>query len=151
GRQVLVLVPEIALTVQWIARFEKRFGTAPAYWRNRMNVRERRAIWRGVAEGRVKVLLGVRPALFLAVPHLGLVVVDEEHDSTYKRADGVPFHARDMAVARAHLGGIPIVLASATPALETLANVERGRYRRIALPERHGGAVLPEVRLIDMR
>ena len=151
GTQVLVLVPEIALTAQWIDRFAKRFGAAPAYWRNRMSVRERRLVWRGVAEGRVKVLLGVRSALFLPFPNLGLVVVDEEHDSTYKRADGVPFHARDMAVARAHLGGIPIVLASATPALETLANVERGRYRRIELPERHGGAVLPEVRLIDLR
>ena len=151
GKQVLVLVPEIALTVQWMDRFAKRFGALPAYWRNRMSVGERRPIWRGVAEGRVKVLLGVRSALFLPFPNLGLIVVDEEHDSTYKRADGVPFHARDMAVARAHIGRIPVVLASATPALETLANVARGRYRRIELPERHGGAVLPEVQLIDMR
>ncbi len=149
--QVLVLVPEIALTVQWIDRFKRRFGEEPAYWRNKMSVGERRLAWRGVAEGRVKVVLGVRSALFLPFPDLGLIVVDEEHDSTYKRADGVPFHARDMAVARAHQGGIPVVLASATPALETLANVERGRYRRLVLPERHGGAVLPDVRLVDLR
>jgi len=151
GRQVLVLVPEIALTAQWIERFAKRFGAPPALWHSDVRGRERRAAWRGVAEGRVKVVVGARSALFLPFPDLGLIVVDEEHDSSFKQEDGVVYHARDMAVVRAHLGAFPVVLASATPALETLANVERGRYAKLDLPERHGGAELPAVSLVDLR
>ncbi|MGH7005971.1 MAG: replication restart helicase PriA, partial [Alphaproteobacteria bacterium] len=151
GRQALVLVPEIALTAQWIERFAKRFGTAPALWHSDVRARDRRKVWRGIAEGRVKVVVGARSALFLPFPDLGLIVVDEEHDNSFKQEDGVVYHARDMAVVRAHLGGIPAVLASATPALETVANVERGRYRKVELPLRHGGALLPDVRLVDMR
>jgi len=151
GRQALVLVPEIALTAQWIERFTKRFGAPPALWHSDVRAKERRLVWRGVAEGRVKVVVGARSALFLPFPDLGLVVVDEEHDSSFKQEDGVVYHARDMAVVRAHLGGIPVILASATPALETLANVERGRYRLAKLPHRHGGATMPEVKLIDQR
>ena len=151
GRQALVLVPEIALTAQWIDRFTKRFGAPPALWHSDVRASERRRAWRGVAEGRVKVVVGARSALFLPFPDLGLIVVDEEHDSSFKQDDGVVYHARDMAVVRAHLGGFPVVLASATPALETLANAERGRYRKLDLPERHGGAELPAVTLIDLR
>lgn len=151
GRQALVLVPEIALTAQWIERFTKRFGSAPALWHSDVRGRERRLVWRGVAEGRVKVVVGARSGLFLPFPNLGLVVVDEEHDSSFKQEDGVVYHARDMAVVRGHVGGFPVVLASATPALETLANVERGRYAKLELPERHGGATLPEVTLVDLR
>jgi primosomal protein N' (replication factor Y) len=151
GRQALVLVPEIALTAQWIERFAKRFGAPPALWHSDVRGRDRRLVWRGVAEGRVKAVIGARSALFLPFPNLGLIVVDEEHDSSFKQEDGVVYHARDMAVLRGHLGGFPVVLASATPALETLANVERGRYRKLDLPERHGGATLPEVTLVDLR
>ncbi len=151
GRQALVLVPEIALTAQWIERFAKRFGAPPALWHSDVRARERRLVWRGVAEGRVKAVIGARSALFLPFPDLGLIVVDEEHDSSFKQEDGVVYHARDMAVVRGHLGGFPVVLASATPALETLANAERGRYRKLELPERHGGATLPEVTLVDLR
>jgi primosomal protein N' (replication factor Y) len=151
GRQALVLVPEIALTAQWIERFAKRFGSPPALWHSDVRGRERRLVWRGIAEGRVRAVVGARSALYLPFTDLGLVVVDEEHDSSFKQEDGVVYHARDMAVVRAHLGGFPVVLASATPALETLANVERGRYRKLDLPERHGGATLPEVKLVDLR
>jgi primosomal protein N' (replication factor Y) len=151
GRQVLVLVPEIALTAQWVERFARRFGAAPALWHSDIRPRARRQLWRGVAEGRVKVVIGARSALFLPFPDLGLIVVDEEHDGSFKQEDGVVYHARDMAVLRGHLGGFPVVLASATPALETLANVERGRYRKLELPERHGGAQLPEIALVDLR
>jgi primosomal protein N' (replication factor Y) len=151
GRQALVLVPEIALTAQWVERFARRFGAAPGLWHSDLRGSERRRLWRGVAEGRVKVVVGARSALFLPCRNLGLIVVDEEHDSSFKQEDGVVYHARDMAVVRAHLGGFAVVLASATPALETIANVERGRYRRVELPERHGGARLPDVCLVDLR
>jgi primosomal protein N' (replication factor Y) len=151
GRQALVLVPEIALTAQWIERFQKRFGAPPALWHSDVRASERRRVWRGVAENRFKVVVGARSALFLPFQDLGVIIVDEEHDASFKQEDGVVYHARDMAVVRGHLGDFPVILASATPALETLANVERGRYRKLDLPERHGGAALPEVSLIDLR
>jgi primosomal protein N' (replication factor Y) len=107
--------------------------------------------WRGVAEGATKVVVGARSALFLPFPNLGLIVIDEEHEAAFKQEDGVLYHARDMAVARAHLGGIPAVLVSATPSLETVVNTETGRYDRVYLPARHAGAALPRITLIDMR
>jgi len=151
GRQALVLLPEIALSSQWLDRFESRFGVAPAVWHSDLSSRTRRITWRAVAEGGAQVVVGARSALFLPFPDLGLVVVDEEHETAFKQEDGVVYHARDMAVVRARLCSAPAVLVSATPSLETVANVEAGRYRRISLPTRHGGASLPGVAAIDMR
>ena len=151
GRQVLVLLPEIALTPQLLKRFETRFGAAPAPWHSDLGQKERRRIWRGVAEGRARVVVGARSALFLPFTELGLIVVDEEHEAAFKQEEGVIYNARDMAVARASLGGFPVVLASATPSLETVVNVQRGRYQRLVLPERHGAARLPDVEAIDLR
>src|SRR5579875_139526 len=151
GRQALVLLPEIALTAQWLQRFRARFGTAPAEWHSDLGSGQRRSTWRAVAEGRLSIVVGARSALFLPFPRLGLIVVDEEHDASYKQEDGAIYQARDMAVVRARLGGHPIILASATPSLETVENVRQGRYDVLHLPDRHGGAVLPEVKIIDMR
>jgi primosomal protein N' (replication factor Y) len=151
GRQILVLLPEIALGAQWLERFRARFGTLPAQWHSDIGQAERRDTWRAVADGRARVVVGARSALFLPFPELGLIIVDEEHDPSYKQEDGVIYQARDMAVLRASLAGIPIILVSATPSLETVVNVARGRYERVALPRRHAAAELPAVRLIDMR
>ncbi len=151
GRQALVLLPEIALSSQWLERFERRFGVAPAVWHSDLSSRVRRVTWRAVAEGAAPVVVGARSALFLPFPDLGLVVIDEEHETAFKQEEGVVYHARDMAVVRARFCAAPAVLVSATPSLETLANVEAGRYRRITLPTRHGGAVLPSVAAVDMR
>ena len=151
GRQALILLPEIALTVQFLSRFEKRFGCQPAAWHSELSPPRRQHIWRAVAEGEVRVLVGARSALFLPFSELGLIVVDEEHDPAFKQEEGVIYHARDMAVVRASLGGFPILLSSATPSLETRVNAESGRYRTIALPHRHGGATLPTIEAIDMR
>ena len=151
GRQCLVLLPEIALTAQWLHRFEVRFGTRPLEWHSDLKHGERRRNWRAIAFGRARIVVGARSALFLPYPELGLIVVDEEHDSAFKQEDGVTYNARDMAVVRASIGGFPIILASATPSLETLVNVERHRYRRFELPERHGRAAMPEIAAIDMR
>ncbi|MEZ5668146.1 MAG: primosomal protein N' [Alphaproteobacteria bacterium] len=151
GRQALVLLPEIALSDAWLARFADRFGCAPAVWHSEVNALRRRVTWRAVAEGAARVMVGARSALFLPFDDLGLIVVDEEHEAAFKQEDGVPYHARDMAVARGRLAGHPVVLASATPALETLYNVQRGRYGVLALPDRHGDAALPAVDAVDMR
>src|SRR5437588_852899 len=136
GRQVLVLLPEIALGAQWLERFRQRFGALPAQWHSDMTAAERRDTWRAVAAGRARVVVGARSALFLPFPELELVIVDEEHDPSYKQEEGVIYQARDMAVLRASLADIPIILVSATPSLETLVNVARGRYRRAGLPRR---------------
>ena len=151
GRQVLVLLPEIALGAQWLERFRRHFGVMPAEWHSDVPAPRRRDTWRAVAAGRAAVVVGARSALFLPFVELGLIVVDEEHDPSYKQEDGVCYQARDMAVLRASLSGIPVVLASATPSLETVVNVARGRYRRVALPHRHATAELPSTRLVDMR
>jgi primosomal protein N' (replication factor Y) (superfamily II helicase) len=151
GRQVLVLLPEIALSSQVFARFEARFGVAPVEWHSDLGHAERRAAWRDIAEGTATVVVGARSALFLPFADLGLIIVDEEHDGSFKQEDGVIYHARDMAVVRGSLAGIPVVLVSATPSLETIANVERGRYECLHLPDRHGGALLPVIRAIDLR
>jgi primosomal protein N' (replication factor Y) (superfamily II helicase) len=151
GRQALVLLPEIALSSQWLERFAARFGTAPAVWHSDLTSRTRRITWRAVAEGAAPVVVGARSALFLPFPDLGLLVVDEEHETAFKQEDGVVYNARDMAVVRARLCAAAAVLVSATPSLETMANVEAGRYRHATLPTRHGGATLPTVTAIDMR
>ena len=151
GRQVLVLLPEIALSAQWLERFRRRFGASPAEWHSDIGQTQRRDTWRALADGRARVVVGARSALFLPLPELGLIVVDEEHDPSFKQEDGVCYQARDMAVLRASLAQIPIVLVSATPSLETVVNVSRGRYERVHLPERHAAASLPDVSLVDMR
>ncbi|MEQ8586630.1 MAG: primosomal protein N' [Thalassobaculaceae bacterium] len=151
GRQALVLLPEIALSAEWLERFEDRFGVAPAVWHSDLKPKVRRETWRAVAEGSARVLVGARSALFLPFAELGLIVVDEEHESAYKQEDGVAYHARDMAVVRARLEGIAIALVSATPSLETVENVRQGRYGAVHLTARPGTATLPEVSLIDLR
>ncbi|MDR3529848.1 MAG: primosomal protein N' [Rhodopila sp.] len=151
GRQALVMLPEIALSSQWIERFQRRFGVAPAVWHSDLPSRVRKITWQAVAEGTAPVVVGARSALFLPFPDLGLVVVDEEHEAAFKQQDGVVYNARDMAVVRARLSGCPAVLASATPSLETVANVEAGRYAHLRLTSRHGGASMPKVTLIDLR
>jgi primosomal protein N' (replication factor Y) len=150
-RQALILLPEIALSSQWLARFRRRFGVAPAIWHSDLTSRVRRVTWRAVAEGQAPVVVGARSALFLPFPDLGLIIVDEEHETAFKQEDGVVYHARDMAVVRARLSQAPAILVSATPSLETVANVEAGRYRRLHLPSRHGGATLPAVMAVDLR
>ena len=151
GRQALVLLPEIALTGQWLERFEQRFGARPAEWHSDLTGAERRAAWRAIAMGEARVVVGARSALFLPFPDLGLVIVDEEHEQAYKQEDGVAYQARDMAVLRGHLARVPVLLVSATPSLETLKNVADGRYRALHLPDRHAGAALPKVRAVDLR
>jgi len=151
GRQALVLLPEIALSAQWLERFAARFGTEPAVWHSDLGSKRRRIAWRAAAEGSARVVVGARSALFLPFPDLGLVVVDEEHETAFKQEDGVTYHARDMAVVRARLSQAPVVLVSATPSLESLANVEAGRYRHVTLTARHGPARLPAVEALDMR
>ncbi len=151
GKQILVLLPEIALSAQWLERFRRRFGAQPAEWHSDIGQTQRRDTWRAVADGRARVVVGARSALFLPLPELGLVIVDEEHDPSFKQEDGVCYQARDMAVLRASLAQVPIVLVSATPSLETVVNISRGRYERVHLPERHAAASLPSVALIDMR
>ncbi|MBI3454103.1 MAG: primosomal protein N', partial [Rhodospirillales bacterium] len=151
GKQVLVLLPEIAMSAQWLARFAERFGAPPAVWHSELGLARRQATWRDVAEGRARVVVGARSALFLPYRDLGLIVVDEEHEAAFKQEEGVVYHARDMAVVRARLGGLPAILVSATPSLETVTNVERGRYAAVHLPARHGGASLPAVSAIDLR
>ncbi|MCH7937205.1 MAG: primosomal protein N' [Proteobacteria bacterium] len=151
GGQVLVLLPEIALSAQWLRRFTERFGAPPGVWHSDLTAAQRRVTWRAVAEGRIRVVVGARSALFLPFPDLALIVADEEHDPSFKQEDGVIYNARDMAVVRAQLGGFPIVLASATPSLETVLNVRDGRYQSLHLPDRYAGASLPEIDVIDMR
>ncbi|HVZ09007.1 primosomal protein N' [Rhodopila sp.] len=151
GRQALVMLPEIALSSQWIERFQRRFGVAPAVWHSDLGSRVRRITRKAVAEGTAPVVVGARSALFLPFPDLGLIVVDEEHEAAFKQQDGVIYHARDMAIVRARLSPCPAVLVSATPSLETVANVEAGRYAHLRLDSRHGGASMPTVRLVDLR
>jgi primosomal protein N' (replication factor Y) len=151
GRQSLILLPEIALSAQWLERFARRFGVPPAVWHSDLTPATRRRTWRAVAEGRAAVVVGARSALFLPFPRLGLIVVDEEHESAFKQEEGVIYHARDMAVVRARLEAAPIVLVSATPSLETMTNTEQGRYGRLTLASRHGGASLPKVEAVDLR
>ena len=149
--QVLVLLPEIALTQAVLGRLEARFGVEVAQWHANITNSSRRRIWEGVAKGKVRLVVGARSALFLPYQRLGLIVVDEEHDGSYKQEDGVRYHARDLAVFRARMDGAMVVLASATPSLETLTNAQKGRYQWIRLAQRHGVAVMPDIALIDMK
>jgi primosomal protein N' (replication factor Y) len=151
GGQALVLLPEISLSVQFLQRFEARFGAAPAVWHSELTPAVRRETFRAVAEGRAGVVVGARSALFLPFPDLRLIVVDEEHEGAFKQEDGVTYHARDMAVVRARFSDASCVLVSATPSLETVENARAGRYARLALTARHGGAVLPQVAALDLR
>src|SRR5262249_44751795 len=151
GRHALILMPEIALTAQFRDRFIARFGTPPAEWHSQLTPRRRARTWSAVTSGEIKVVVGARSALFLPYADLGLIVVDEEHDPAYKQEDGVRYHARDMAVVRAHEAKIPLVLVSATPSVETEVNARRGRYARLKLPERFGGSALPAIEAIDLR
>ncbi|MBI1219064.1 MAG: primosomal protein N' [Rhodobacteraceae bacterium] len=151
GRQALVLLPEIALTAGFLARVEDRFGARPAEWHSGITVTERRRVWRMAGEGGAQLVVGARSALFLPFRDLGLIVVDEEHDTSYKQEDGVLYNARDMAVLRASILHAQVVLASATPSLESWVNAEQGKYARLDLPARFGAADLPEMRAIDMR
>ncbi len=151
GRQALVLLPEIALTAEFLTRVEARFGARPAEWHSGATMTERRRVWRMVGQGQADLVIGARSALFLPFRDLGLIVVDEEHDTSYKQEDGALYNARDMSVLRASICGAQVVLASATPSLESWANAQSGKYNRIDLAARFGPAVLPDMKTIDMR
>jgi len=151
GRQVLILMPEIALTGQFLDRFASRFGVRPLEWHSELTPRTRARNWAQVAAGEAHVVVGARSALFLPYADLGLIVVDEEHDQAYKQDEGAHYHARDMAVVRAHIAKIPIVLASATPSVESEVNARKGRYLRVPLPSRFGGQHMPHIEAIDLR
>ena len=151
GRQALVLLPEIALTAEFYTRVEARFGAKPAEWHSGATMTERRRIWRMVGQGQAQLVIGARSALFLPFQNLGLIVVDEEHDTSYKQEDGVLYNARDMAVLRASICGAHVVLASATPSLESWANAQAGKYAKLELTSRFGPAVMPTMGTIDMR
>jgi primosomal protein N' (replication factor Y) len=150
GRQVLVLLPEIALTENFLARFAARFGAAPVLWHSSLKSTERRRAWRAIADGSAQVVVGARSALFLPYARLGLIVVDEAHEISFKQDDGVRYNARDVSVMRARFEGVPVILASATPALESLHMADIGVYQKLDLPSRFGGASLPSVRLINL-
>lgn len=150
-RQALILLPEIALTVQFLDRFAARFGCRPLEWHSDLSMRERKRVYRAALSGEAQIVVGARSALFLPFAKLGLIIVDEEHEQAYKQEEGVIYHARDMAVVRARLENCPVVLASATPSLETYINAKSGRYDWLKLAHRHGAAEMPEVRLVDMR
>ena len=151
GRQVLVLLPEIALTENFLRRFEARFGAAPVLWHSSLKSSERRRAWRAIASGEAQVTVGARSSLFLPYANLGLIVVDEAHEVSFKQDDGVRYNARDVAVMRAKIEGLTVILASATPALESMQLAEQGIYERVELPSRFGGATLPRIEVLDLR
>ena len=151
GRSVLLMMPEIALTAQFMSRFKNRFGENPVVWHSNLTTARRREIWHGVLDGTIKMVVGTRSALFLPWQDLGLIVIDEEHDTSYKQEDMGNYHARDMAILRAKISGIPVILASATPSAETLENVNLGKYQQLKLTSRFGGAQLPDISTIDLR
>jgi primosomal protein N' (replication factor Y) len=150
GRQALVLLPEIALTEPFLKRFEARFGCEPVAWHSDLRSSQRRRAWRGIASGEAKVVVGARSALFLPYPDLGLIVVDEAHEPSFKQEEGVQYHARDTAVMRAKFEGIPVILSTATPPIESRHMVEVGRYREVTLESRFAGASLPRISAIDL-
>ena len=151
NRQALILLPEIALTEPLMRRIEARFGCRPTAWHSDLKASERRAAWRAIAKGEARLTVGARSALFLPYPRLGLIVVDEAHEASFKQEDGVPYHARDVAVMRAKLEGVPAILATATPPIETQVQAARGTYAELVLPSRYGGASLPDLAAIDLR
>lgn len=150
GRQTLVLLPEIALTEPFLKRFHARFGCEPVAWHSGLRQSQRRRAWRAIASGDAKVVVGARSALFLPYPKLGLIVVDEAHETSFKQEDGVHYHARDVAVMRGMFEGCPVVLATATPAIETRHQVALGRYAELKLPGRYGAAQMPTIEAIDL-
>ena len=150
-RQVLILMPEIALTAQFLARFEQRFGVKPVEWHSGVSAAKKDRLWCAIAADEAKVVVGARSALFLPFAALGLIIVDEEHEQAYKQEDGVHYHARDMAVVRARIEGCMVVLASATPSVESRVNAQSGRYRHLRLSQRFGGRSLPHLASIDLR
>lgn len=150
-KQVVILLPEIALSNAFIDRFKSRFGCAPALWHSSLTPAQRRNTWRGIASGETRVIVGARSALFLPYPDLGLMIVDEEHDGAFKQEENGIYNARDMAVVRANLAGIPIILVSATPSLETMQNVWAGKYTHLEIPSRYGNASKPEIKVVDLR
>ena len=150
-RQVLVLLPEIALTENFLRRYEARFGVPPVLWHSSLKQSERRRAWRAIVSGEAQVVVGARSALFMPYKDLGLIVVDEAHEVSFKQDDGVRYNARDVAVIRARFEAVPVILASATPALESLQLAEAGVYAKIDLPDRFGGASLPDVSIVDLR
>lgn len=149
--QVLILLPEISLTSQVLSRFQERFGFIPAKWHSDLSDKARKETWLGILNGNIRLVIGARSALFLPFSSLSLIVVDEEHEGAYKQEEGVLYHARDMAIVRAYLTKIPIILASATPSLETTINIQSGKFTRLHLPSRYGKAVLPSIEVVDMR
>jgi primosomal protein N' (replication factor Y) len=151
GKQSLILMPEIALTGQFLDRFARRFGVPPIEWHSELTPRTRARNFAAITAGEAPVVVGARSALFLPYADLGLIVVDEEHDQAYKQEDGARYHARDMAVVRAHIAKIPIVLASATPSVETEVNARKGRYQRVLLPSRFGGQHMPHIQAVDLK
>jgi primosomal protein N' (replication factor Y) len=150
NKQVLILLPEIALTIQFLDRFAQRVGCRPAEWHSDLSQKERRHVYRAAMSGEARVIVGARSSLFLPFKELGLIIVDEEHEQAYKQEDGAIYHARDMAVVRGRIAHCPVILASATPSLETFVNATGNRYAHLKLPRRHGTAVMPQVRLIDL-
>ena len=150
GRQALVLLPEIALTEPFLKRFQARFGCEPVAWHSGLRSSQRRRAWRAIASGEAKVTVGARSSLFLPYANLGFIVVDEAHEATFKQEDGVQYHARDVAVMRGKFEDIPVILSSATPAIETRHMVEIGRYREVTLSQRFAGATMPTIRAIDL-
>ncbi len=151
NRQALILLPEIALSNAFLDRFQSRFGCAPGLWHSQLSQGQRKRTWRGVADGSTKVIVGARSALYLPYADLGVIIVDEEHDPAYKQEEGTIYHARDMAVVRASIAKIPVVLVTATPSVETMQNVYSGRFAHLELPGRYGGASFPDVEILDMR
>jgi primosomal protein N' (replication factor Y) len=150
GRQALVLLPEIALTEPFLQRFHARFGCEPVAWHSGLRSTQRRRAWRAIANGEARVTVGARSALFLPYADLGVIVVDEAHETSFKQEEGVHYHARDVAVMRGKFEGCPVVLASATPAIETRHQVTVGRYAELQLPARFGLAELPAIEAIDL-
>ena len=151
GKQVLIMVPEIGLTAQWLKRFEKRFGVIPAEWHSALTPKERVDNWKAAVEGEAKIIVGARSALFLPYPDLGLIVIDESHDASFKQEDAVNYQGRDMAVVRAKCEQIPLILSTATPDLETVCNVDEGKYDEVKLVSRYAKAELPDIKIIDLR
>ncbi len=150
-KQVLIMMPEIALTAQFISRFEKRFGDKPTLWHSALSENNRREIWKGANKNEIQIVIGTRSALFLPWKNLGLIVIDEEHDSSYKQEENGIYHARDMAIMRGKLQDFPIILASATPSAETMYNVKIGKYKKSILESRYGNATMPKISIVDIR
>jgi primosomal protein N' (replication factor Y) len=151
GKQALLMLPEIALSAQITERLKRRFGFAPTLWHSELTPRERRLAWKAVLTGESRLVIGARSSLFLPFNQLGLIIVDEEHDTSYKQDEGVIYHARDMAIVRGKIEDIPVVLSSATPSVESWVNMQAGKYHLVHLPDRHGDAVMPDIRTIDLR